>query len=74
MSYPPIKNGTRVKVTVRRHGKGDYTEAAISARAAHDGETGTVFGHHDSHGLCYSVKFDNNGEAFFDPNELEVIA
>lgn len=73
MSYPPIKNDTRVEVTVRRSGKGDYTEAAIQTRAAHASETGTVFGHRDSHGLCYSVKFDNDGEAFFDPDELEVI-
>jgi len=73
MSYPPIKNGTRVKVTTRHTGKGDYTAEAIGARATHDGKTGTVFEHHDSHGLCYGVRFED-GEAFFDPNELEVVS
>ena len=67
MSYPPIKNGTRVKATVRRSGKGDYTAEAIAARALHDGQVGVVCEHHDSHGLCYGVKFEGGlryGEEF----------
>lgn len=72
MSYPAIQNGTRVKATVRRLGKGDYTDAAIAERAAQDGKTGAVFAHSDSHGLCYGVRFED-GEAWFDPNELEVL-
>jgi hypothetical protein len=58
MSHPPIKSGTRVKVTVRRSGKGDYTEEAIAARILHDGQVGVVCKYHDSHGLCYGVKFE----------------
>ena len=73
MSYPSIKNGTRVKATVLRTGKGDYTPVAILDRTLHDGKIGVVFEHHDSHGLCYGVRFDD-GEAFFDPNELEILA
>ncbi len=71
-SYPPIKNGTRVKATVRRSGKGDYTGAAIAERALHDGKIGIVREHHDSHGLCYGVEFESGVIAFFDPEELEV--
>jgi hypothetical protein len=66
--YPPIKNGTRVKTTVRRSGKGDYK--AITARISHSGKIGVVCEYHDSHGLCYGVKFED-GIAFFDPDELE---
>ena len=73
MSYPPITDGTRVKVTVRRPGKPDYKQTAIEERHQHDGKTGVVFAHHDSHGLCYGVKFED-GVAYFDPGELEILA
>lgn len=72
MSYPPIKNGTRVKATVRRSGKGDYVASAIVARDLHDGQVGVVCDYHDSHGLCYEVKFKDGGVAFYDPDELAV--
>ena len=72
MSHPPIKNGTRVKATVRRSDKGDYSEASIAVRALHDGQVGVVCKHHDSHGLCYGVEFEGGAVAFFDPEELEV--
>jgi hypothetical protein len=72
MDYPPIKNGTRVTATVRRSGKGDYTEGAIAARILHDGNIGVVCEYHDSHGLCYGVKFKGGAVAFFDPEELAV--
>jgi hypothetical protein len=71
-SYPPIKNGTRVKATVRRSGKNDYTAEAIAARSLYDGDVGVVCEYHDSHGLCYGVKFKDDVIAFFDPEELEV--
>ena len=72
MTYPPIKNGTRVKATLRRSGKGDYTAEAIAARALYDGCTGVVCEYHDSHGLCYGVKFEDGVVGFFDPEELNV--
>ena len=72
MSHPPIPNGTRVKATVLRVGKGDYTKAAIAARVRHDGKTGVVYAHNDSHGLCYGVRFED-GAVFFDPEELEIV-
>jgi hypothetical protein len=72
MTHPPIKNGTRVKATVRRAGKGDYIASAIAARTRHNGKIGVVREHHDSHGLCYGVEFED-GAAFFDPEELEIV-
>ncbi len=72
MSYPPIKNGTRVKTTLRRSGKNDYTAEAIALRALYDGSTGVVREYHDSHGLCYGVEFEDGVVAFYDPEELEV--
>jgi len=73
LSYPPITNGTRVKATVRRSGKAVYSSAAIEQRSRHDGKMGLVYKHSDSHGLCYGVQFDD-GTAWFDPEELEVLA
>jgi hypothetical protein len=70
--YPPIPNSTRVRATVRRSGLPDYTAEAIAARAVYDGRIGEVNDHHDGHGLCYGVKFEDGVVAFFDPEELEV--
>jgi hypothetical protein len=70
--HPPIKSGTCVRATVRRSGKGDYTDEAIAARTSCDGSIGAVRQHHDSHGLCYGVEFADGVVAFFDPEELEI--
>lgn len=67
-----IRNDTRVKVTVRRTGKPDYTDEAIAARALYDGCTGLVCGYHTGHGPCYGVKFEDDVVAYFDPDELEI--
>jgi len=69
--WPPISDGTRVKVTVRRSGAGDYLPSAIVARNLHDGQVGIVCEHHDAHGLCYGVRFEDDAVAFYDPEELE---
>lgn len=71
-TYPPIQTGTCVRATVLRSGKNDYTDEAIAARAAHHGCIGVVREHHDSHGLCYGVEFEDGVVAFFDPQELEL--
>jgi hypothetical protein len=76
MSYPPIKNGTRVKTTILLSSeveRRNYQPSAITARARHNGATGVVREYHDSHGLCYGVEFDD-GVAFYEPNELTVLA
>ncbi len=72
-TYPPIKNGTRVRATARRSGKNDYTDEAIVMRARYSGAIGVVCEYHDSHGLCYGVKFEGGAVAFFDPEELAVL-
>jgi len=48
LSYPPITNGTRRKVTVRRSGKGDYNEEAIEERSLHNSKIGVVYKHSSS--------------------------
>lgn len=73
MSYPPIKNGTKVQAQVKRDGKGDYTGEALRGRSKYNGQIGVVCEHHDSHGLCYGVKFGDGTIAFYDPEELEVL-
>ena len=72
MTYPTINKGTRVKAPVRRSGQGDYLAGAVVARDLHDGQVGVVCEYHDSHGLCYGVKFKGGAVAFFDPDELEI--
>jgi len=72
MNYPPFKSGTRVKASIRRAGKNDYTSEAIAVRALYDGHIRVGSEYHDSHGLCYGVKFEDGVVAFFDPEELEV--
>lgn len=71
MSYPPIKNGTRVRAIPRQANDRLYKGEAIRARDTHAGEIGVVCEHHDSHGLCYGVNFEGV-VAFFEPEELEV--
>jgi hypothetical protein len=46
--------------------------SAIEARNKYNGKIGIVCEYHDSHGLCYGVKFED-GVAFFDPDELEIV-
>ena len=65
--------GVRVRATVLRSGKNDYTDVAIVERARHNGQVGTIVRHSDSHGLCYEVRFDE-GTAWFDPEELTILA
>jgi hypothetical protein len=70
--WPPLKPGTRVRTLAPLHDK-EYLPEALEARCW--GATGTIKGHHDSHGLCYDVKHDGllQGTGCYDPDEIEVI-
>jgi hypothetical protein len=49
----------------------DYTEEGKKNRRW--GVTGVIIAHHDSHGLCYDVKHDEDGSiGTYDPDELEL--
>ena len=67
--YPPLDKGTKVKTT---QSKGNYgwTDGAIQRRLW--GVTGVIVDHHDSHGLCYDVKHDDDDSVgCYDPGELK---
>jgi len=47
----------------------DYTNEGHVKRKQFVGQVGTIIAEHNSHGLCYDVRF-KNGEATYDPDEL----
>jgi len=66
--------GTTVTVLPRLSSR-DWTWEALRAREAVPlrlGEaTGIIVAVHDSHGLCYDVRFVNGVVASYDPDEVE---
>lgn len=52
-----IKLGAQVLVTHQPDRDRTYIEEHRKARRLYDGLTGVVIDEHDSHGLCYEVKF-----------------
>ena len=66
--------GTTVAVFPRLFPARDWTEEALRAREAvplRMGEaTGIIVAVHDSHGLCYDVRFAKGVEACYDPDEV----
>ncbi len=42
-------------------------------RQVGDGLTGVAIAEHDSHGLCYEVRFANGSVITYDREELEVV-
>lgn len=50
----------------------DYTDEGEKNRRW--GVTGAIIAHHDSHGLCYDVKHDDDKSVgTYDPDELELV-
>lgn len=47
----------------------DYTVEGQIERLKFVGQKGVIVGQHDSHGLCYDVRF-SGGTATYDPDEL----
>jgi len=66
-----MKIGTLV--TCIRNGERDYTDEGDILRRKFSGQTGRVEKAHDSHGECYTVKFEK-GTATFDPDEMTPLA
>lgn len=68
-----IQNGTSVITKRTEIPTSDWTEEAIAARRF--GVRGIVIQHHDSHGLCYKVRHeDDETIGCYEPEELEVIS
>ena len=55
--WPPIKPGTRVRISDQPKGAQDWADGAIQLRTLW-GREGVVVEHHDSHGLFYDVSVE----------------
>lgn len=51
----------------------DFTDESEKKRALRAGQSGQIIDQSDSHGLCYAVHFQDDGVAWFDPDELQLI-
>ena len=61
----------RVQVRTTRPKADDYTAEGKKNRKW--GVIGVIVGHHDSNGLCYDVRHDDDGSrGTYDPDELEL--
>ena len=70
-SWPPINVGTEVVTTEANDSVIGWTEEALASRKW--GMAGFVIDHHDSHGLSYVVRHqDDHSVGHYDPSELEV--
>ncbi len=70
--YPPLSNGTIVRTTKPNLEKmEEWTADGWASKQW--GVYGTVVMYHDSHGLCYEVRHDDESMGAYDPTELEVI-
>ena len=63
-----LEIGTKVKT--KKLGPRDFTKIANRLRC---GGPGIITGYSDAHGLCYRVFHDNEEEAYYDPDEVEVV-
>ena len=63
----------KVKISDQILGR-DYTYEGQVERLKYAGKYGNIISEHNSHGLCYTVKFPDGGIATYDPDELEIIS
>ena len=69
-----IKLGTKVLVSHQPDRDRLYYEEHRNARRVYDGLAGVVIAEHDSHGLCYEVKFPMNPTLVtYDREELQEV-
>lgn len=70
-TWPPFRYGTRVKTTKPNMKKREgWTPEAWKERKW--GVRGEIVGHHDSHGLCYTVRHEDGTVGYYDSSELKV--
>jgi hypothetical protein len=72
-SLDRIKIGSSVRVAHRPDRDRGYVEEHRGARQIGDTLTGVAMAEHDSHGLCYEVKFASGTVITYDREELEVV-
>ena len=68
-----IKLGSHVKVTRQPDRDHGYRKEDRAERQVGDTLTGVAIAEHDSHGLCYEVKFASGTVITYDREELEVV-
>lgn len=75
MSAPgdTIAIGARVRATRNPDKDREYTADGQLARRQNDGQMGTVQHPSNAHGLCFHVRHDTGGAAWWEPEELAVI-
>lgn len=73
MSLDRITIGRSVRVAHQPDRDRDYLQSSHRMRQAGDGLTGVTIAEHDSHGLCYEVKFQSGAVILYDREELEVV-
>jgi hypothetical protein len=68
-----IKLGSSVQVSHQTNRDRGYVKESRAMRQAGDTLTGVAIAEHDSHGLCYEVKFASGTVITYDREELEVV-
>lgn len=70
--WPPLDPGTRIKTT-----QPDIAEwhqwTGEGLKAKRWGAEGVIVGHHDSHGLCYDVRHEDEVVVYYGPLEFAVL-
>lgn len=69
-----IKLGSSVRISHQADRDRGYVKEHRAMRQAGDTLTGTAVAEHDSHGLCYEVKFASGSVVTYDREELEVVS
>lgn len=72
-SLERIKLGSSVRVAHQPDRDRGYVEEHRAKRQLGDNLTGVAIAEHDSHGLCYEVKFASGAVITYDSEELEVM-
>lgn len=67
---PAKANGLRVRTAAKLERR-DYSKEAQASRRPNT--EGKVFGHHDSHGLCFDVRHGDNTVGTYDLDELQIL-
>ncbi len=68
-----IKIRSSVRVAHQPDRDRGYVKESHKMRQAGDTLTGVAIAEHDSHGLCYEVKFKSGNVITYDREELEVV-
>jgi hypothetical protein len=66
-----VPHGTRVKVVYERERDKGYVANVNALREKGHLKKGEVVAYSNSHGICYTVNFDDGTWGIYDPEELD---